>query len=125
MEETEHLFSTEELAKMVGISVRTLQYYDEQGLLRPSVTEGGRRRYTHENVLRLEQILFLKSFGFLLEEIKDKLLDLEATSDLNRVSLQQKKVLTEQVKSLNRTIATLDTTLAETENTVGKSIWII
>ena len=116
MGKTEHLFSTGELGKMVGISVRTLQYYDEQGLLNPSVTEGGRRRYTHENVLRLEQILFLKSFGFSLEEIKEKILDLKVTSDLNHVFLQQKKVLTEQVKSLNHTIATLDTALAETES---------
>ncbi len=116
MEKTEHLFSTGELAKMVGISVRTLQYYDEQGLLKPGVTEGGRRRYTRRNVLRLEQILFLKSFGFSLKEIKDKMLDLKAMPDLHHMFWQQRKVLTKQVESLNHTISVLDTALAETEN---------
>jgi MerR family transcriptional regulator, thiopeptide resistance regulator len=116
MAKNENLFSTGELAKMVGVSLRTLQYYDEQNLLKPSITEGGRRRYTREHVLRLEQILFLKSFGFSLEEIKDKILDLKTASDFNQVFLQQREVLTEQVENLNHTIKMLDTALSETKN---------
>lgn len=113
MEEEERLYSTGELANMVGVSLRTLQYYDEQGLLKPLSTEGGRRRYTRENVLRLEQILFLKSFGFSLEEIKDKILELKTPDDFKTVFTQQRKVLTEQIESLNRTVRMLDTTIAE------------
>ena len=67
--ENEHLFTIGELARMGGVTVRTLQYYDEQDLLKPIITEGGRRKYTCEEVLRLEQILFLKSLGFSLKEI--------------------------------------------------------
>lgn len=120
MEKKKKLFSTGELAKMAGVSLRTLQYYDERDLLKPSVTEGGRRRYTCENVLRLEQILFLKSFGFSLEEIKDKILDLKTASDFNEVFLQQREVLREQVENLNHTIKMLDIALTETK--VGKEI---
>lgn len=116
MKKKEHLFSTGELAKMVGVSIRTLQYYDEQNLLKPSVTEGGRRRYTRDNLLRLEQILFLKSIGFPLEEIKDKILTLKSTSDFNQAFLQQREVLMEQVKNLNHTIKMLDTALVEAKN---------
>ena len=76
MQEREHLFSTGELARMAGVSVRTLQYYDAENLLKPFVTEGGRRRYTSDHVLRLEQIIFLKSIGFSLEEIKNIILSL-------------------------------------------------
>jgi hypothetical protein len=59
MENDGNLLAIGELAHMVGITVRTLQYYDEQDLLKPIVTEGGRRKYTREDVVRLEQILFL------------------------------------------------------------------
>lgn len=116
MDKDERLFSTGELANMVGVSLRTLQYYDEQNLLKPILSEGGRRRYTRENVLRLEQILFLKSFGFSLEEIKDKILDLKTSSDFKEIFSQQRKVLTEQIESLNHTVKMLDSAIAETEN---------
>lgn len=105
---------------MVGVSVRTLQYYDEQGLLKPFVTEGGRRKYTREDGLRLEQILFLKSLGFSLEEIKDKILDLKTSSDLKEALSQQRDVLTAQIENLNHTVKMLDTAIAETEN--GKTV---
>ncbi len=114
MEQKEHLFSTGELANMVGVSVRTLQYYDEENLLKPFVTEGGRRRYTRENLMRLEQILFLKSFGFSLEEIKDKILDLKTAPDFKKMFFQQRKVLTEQIDNLNHTVNMLDAAIAET-----------
>ncbi len=116
MDKKEYLFSTGELANMVGVSLRTLQYYDEQNLLKPSRTEGGIRRYTRENLLRLEQILFLKSFGFSLEEIKDKILDFKTSSDFKEVFSQQRKVLTEQIENLNYTVKMLDTAIAETSN---------
>jgi Predicted transcriptional regulators len=116
MDKNKYLLSTGELANMAGVSVRTLQYYDEQGLLIPCITEGGRRRYTRENVLRLEQILFLKSCGFSLEEIKDKILDLKTAFDFRKTFSQQKKVLTDQIENLNHTVKMLDMAIAETAN---------
>lgn len=61
-----------DLAKQTGLSVRTLHYYDEIGLLKPSQhTEAGHRLYTKEDILRLQQIVSLRQLGFSLEEIKD------------------------------------------------------
>jgi DNA-binding transcriptional MerR regulator len=61
-----------EVAKLTGLSVRTLHYYEEMGLLTPSDrTETGHRRYTEADLARLQQILSLKSIGFSLEEIRD------------------------------------------------------
>lgn len=58
------------LARRAGISVRTLHYYDEIGLLSPSErTAAGRRRYTTANVARLQQILSLRQLGFPLDDI--------------------------------------------------------
>lgn len=60
-----------ELAKKMGTTVRTLQYYDKEGLLTPTgESEGGRRLYTHKDMIQLHQIQSLKSLGFSLKDIK-------------------------------------------------------
>lgn len=60
-----------EMAKKMGVTVRTLQYYDQQGLLSPSAeSEGGRRLYTDRDMILLHQILSLKHLGFSLDAIK-------------------------------------------------------
>lgn len=64
--------------------------------------------------MRLEQILFLKSFGFTLEEIKDKILDLKTAPDFKKMFFQQRKVLIEQIENLNHTVKMLDAAIAET-----------
>lgn len=61
-----------ELAKKTGVSVRTLHYYDEIGLLEPSChTEAGYRLYTTSDIVRLQQIKSLQQLGFSLEEIRE------------------------------------------------------
>ena len=53
-----------ELARSSGVSVRTLHYYDEIGLLRPSQqTATGHRLYSRADVVRLQQIRSLRSLG--------------------------------------------------------------
>ena len=60
-----------EIAKKMGVTVRTLQYYDKEGLLSPSAeSEGGRRLYTDKDLVTLHQIVSLKSLGFSLEDIR-------------------------------------------------------
>jgi MerR family transcriptional regulator, thiopeptide resistance regulator len=60
-----------ELARRTGVSVRTLHYYDEIGLLAPSHhTAAGYRLYTEADVIRLQQIKSLRNLGFSLEEIR-------------------------------------------------------
>lgn len=63
-------FSVGETAKLTGISVRTLHYYDEIGLLSPSiVSENGYRYYDNSALLRLQQILFYRELDFTLKDI--------------------------------------------------------
>ena len=55
------LYTTGELAKKCNVSVRTIQYYDERGILVPTdLTEGGRRLFSEEDVATLETICFLR-----------------------------------------------------------------
>lgn len=61
-----------DVAKLAGITVRTLHHYHQIGLLVPRhLTEGGHRLYTDKDIQHLYQIMALKNFGFSLEEIRD------------------------------------------------------
>lgn len=63
--------SINQVAKQTGVSIRTLQYYDEIGLLKPSKrTQAGYRMYGDDALQSLQQILFFRELGFSLKEIK-------------------------------------------------------
>ena len=63
-----------EVAKLTGITARTLHYYDKIGLLKPSIiTEAKYRQYTDDDLTRLQEILFFREVGFALKEIKELL----------------------------------------------------
>ena len=89
-------FSTGELAKAAEVSVRTVQYYDQRGILTPSeVTEGGRRIYHESDLERLQVICFLRNLDFSIKQIK-KLLQEE-----NREQVLE-LLLTDQIESLEK-----------------------
>lgn len=72
----DRFFKVKELASMTGLTVRTLHYYDEVGLLKPlKITETGHRLYDMQSVTILYQIISLKDMGFNLDEIKDLIND--------------------------------------------------
>lgn len=81
-------YSTGELAKLCGVTVRTVQYYDEKGLLPPSgLTEGGRRVYTDSDAAKLRKVLLLKSLGLKLADIRS-FLESDASATVLRDILQ-------------------------------------
>ena len=64
------MYSTGEIAKLCGITVRTVQYYDQRGLLIPTeLSEGGRRVYTFEDVEKLRLLIYLRSLGLSIDDI--------------------------------------------------------
>ena len=98
-----------EAAKKMGVTVRTLQYYDKEGLLSPSAeSEGGRRLYTDKDLITLHQILSLKSLGFSLDDIKERLTSLETPADVANA-------LTEQADDIRRKIEQLQASLSAIE----------
>ena len=65
--------SISQVAKLTGVSIRTLQYYDEIGLLKPSeLTAAGYRMYDDNTLQILQQILFFKELGFPLADCQPK-----------------------------------------------------
>ena len=63
-------YTTGEIAKLCGVSVRTVQYYDDRGILVPSeLSEGGRRLYTEDDLKRMHIICFLREAGLPINSI--------------------------------------------------------
>ncbi len=109
----ERLFTVGELAHKAGVTVRTLQYYDKCGLLIPEYSEGGRRMYNRRDVMRLQQILYLKSFGFSLEEIRDRLLLAESAAEFERILTRQRQGLLEQISHLQQVAEAMNEVISD------------
>lgn len=125
----ERTFTIGELAKLSGVTVRTLQYYDGMNLLNSEFTEGGRRIYTRDDVLKLQQILFLKSFGFSLKEIGNKMPKAENSAELKGLFTRQREILLNRIEYLRRIVDELDILIEETsldeEITMNKLITVL
>ena len=67
-------YTTGELAKLCGVTVRTVQYYDSRNILIPSeLSEGGRRLYSEADLRRMKIICFLRDLGLSINTIGDLL----------------------------------------------------
>lgn len=90
------VYTVKQLAKIAGVTVRTLHYYDEIGLLKPSfIKENGYRYYEEKELVKLQQILFFRELEFPLENIVQMLKTpeynaLEALAD-QRTLLEMKR----------------------------------
>jgi DNA-binding transcriptional MerR regulator len=103
-------YTVKQLSRLAGVSVRTLHYYDEIGLLKPeAIRPNGYRQYGDQAMLKLQQILFYRELDLSLEDIKAMLgrpdFDALAALEAHRVSLQGRAA------RLERLIQTVDDTL--------------
>lgn len=108
------MYTIKQLADLANVSRRTLRYYDQIDLLKPTaVADNGYRYYNQDTVLRLQQIRFYQELDFSLDDIR-KILD---KSDFNTLqSLHtQKEALQQQAKRLDRLINTIDKTILHLE----------
>jgi MerR family transcriptional regulator, thiopeptide resistance regulator len=97
-----------EVAKATGVSVRTLHYYDEIGLLQPStVTDSGHRVYGASELARLQQIKSMRQLGFSLGQIR-ACLDTPEYSPRGVIALHIER-LREQIDRQERLVALLET----------------
>ncbi len=104
------MYTVKDLARLAGITPRTLHYYDEIGLLKPSqVGDNGYRYYGEESLLRLQQILLYRQLELPLEEIKKLMgrrdFDILNALEAHKLAIQKKR-----------------DQLQEVENTVDKTI---
>lgn len=99
--------TVKELSDLTGISVRTLHYYDEIGLLTPTQkSESGYRLYDDKALETLQQILFFREFDIPLKEIKSVMEN--PALDRTRILQMQRKMLTAKKERMERLIAGID-----------------
>ena len=97
------------VAKKMGVTVRTLQYYDKEGLLPPSAeSDGGRRLYTHQDIVKLHQILSMKYLGFSLEEIKAHLSSVNSPEEASNALLQHASGIRSEINVLTTLVESIE-----------------
>ncbi len=93
------MFTIGQFAKLAGVTIRTLRYYDQKGLLKPGgYRESGYRMYSLGDLPKLEQILTLKFLGLSLGQIGDVLL--HGPSDLGHMLDLQRQIVEEHIRHL-------------------------
>lgn len=110
-------YTVKKLAQISNVSVRTLHFYDEIGLLRPAyVGKNGYRYYEEKQMLRLQQIMFFRELGF---ELKQILVMVENPQfDTLGALLIHKEVLVKKVVRLKELIATIDKTVQRLQGVI-------
>lgn len=109
-------YSTGEVAEACGVSVRTVQYYDEKGLLPPTgISDGGRRVYIEADVAKLRKILLLKSLGLQLSAIRGVLGSEVSAQVLSDILAEQNRKLEAEIAQKQHALETINRIAQELE----------
>lgn len=112
-------YTTGEIAKLCGVSVRTLQYYDSRNLLTPSeLTEGGRRLYSEDDLKKMQIICFLRDLDLSLGSIGDLLSEehpehvisilLDEQETALRKEIEEKQTKLDKLSELKKALKTVE-----------------
>ena len=101
-------YTTGELAKLCGVTVRTVQYYDTRGILVPAeLTEGGRRLYSEDDLKRMRIICFLRELGLPIGAISQMLSEEDPGSVILLLLEQQEQVLKDEIRERQEKLSRL------------------
>ena len=107
-------YTVQKLARLAGVSTRTLRYYDEIGILKPArINSSGYRIYGPAEVDRLQQILFYKVLGMKLDVIKEIITSpdydgLKALREHRRQLMQKREHLDRLIANVEKTIDAME-----------------
>lgn len=102
-------YTTGEIAKLCGVSVRTVQYYDTRGILVPSaLSEGGRRLYSEHDLKRMKIICFLRELALPINSISQLLAEERPERVLALLLKEQEKALREELDETQAQLTKLE-----------------
>ena len=108
--------SSGQFARLAGVSVRTIRYYDRQNILKPSyVNPSGARFYTDSDLARLQQILLLKYLGFSLDDIREITIGDTDGHFLKNSLMLQKKLVQDRIEQMQLVENAIDNTVRALE----------
>ena len=109
------MYTIGQFARKTGVTTRTLRFYDQKGLLKPSrLSESGRRFYTDKDLLTLQNILVFKYLGYSLDEIRDMLRKDDGRNWRASLKRQHQEMLKEK-RRIEKALETLENALALAE----------
>ena len=111
--DTGNKFTIGEIARLTGLTIRTLQYYDNTGLVPlEKDCRNGRRFFKESDLSRLQQVMFYKAMGLKIKKIKELLTDTVTVNQFISVLIEQKDLLTGKLNDLSANIAIIEASLA-------------
>lgn len=103
-------YTTGDIAKLCGVSVRTVQYYDSRKILVPSeLSEGGRRLYNDNDLAKMKIICYLKELGLSLDNITKIMIEDNSNDVISLILEEQKKSLEIEIKNKQDSLNKLST----------------
>ena len=116
-------YTTGEIAKLCGVTVRTVQYYDTRGILVPAeLSEGGRRLYSEDDLKRMKIICFLRDLGLPIDSISQLLSEDDPGSVISLLLEQQEKDLKEEIGERQEKLDKLETLRRELKSVEKVSV---
>ena len=110
-------YTTGEIAKLCGVTVRTVQYYDTRGVLVPTeLSEGGRRLYSEDDLKRMKIICFLRELGLPIDSISQLLSEGDPGSVISLLLEQQEQALQEEISEREEKLHKLEALRAGLKN---------
>ena len=101
-------YTTGELAKLCGVSVRTVQYYDTRGILNPTeLSDGGRRLYSEADLNKMKIICFLRELDVPLESVSKLLREKNSDEVISLILAEQEKQLSAEIEEKKEKLARL------------------
>ncbi|MCH5325130.1 MAG: MerR family transcriptional regulator [Eubacterium sp.] len=116
-------YTTGEVAKLCGVTVRTVQYYDTRGILVPTdLTEGGRRLYSEDDLKRMKIICFLRDLGLSIDSISRILVEEYPSGVISMLLEQQEQLLKEEISECQEKLDKLETLKRELKSVKTVSV---
>ena len=116
-------YTTGEIAKLCGVTVRTVQYYDTRGILVPAeLSEGGRRLYSEDDLKRMKIICFLRDLGLPIDSISQILSEEDPESVISLLLEQQQRDLKEEIGERQEKLNKLETLRRELKSAKNISV---
>lgn len=116
-------YTTGEIAKLCGVSVRTVQYYDSRNILVPSeLSEGGRRLYSEDDLKRMRIICFLREAGLPINSIGELFAEEHPEKVISILLDQQEQTLREELEEQQKKLSIVETIKRELKEVKSFSV---
>ncbi len=116
-------YTTGEIAKLCGVTVRTVQYYDNRGILIPTeLSEGGRRLYSEKDLSKMKVICYLRELDIPLSNIAELMKEENSKEVVDLILKEQVKVLKNEISEKNEKLQKLEWLRLELESMDNSSV---